>query len=227
MQKSESIAAQYVYCHFNNEHGVFYVGKGSGKRMFVTGNRSLKWRECVRNNGFQAIVLSFCEDKKSAFFEERRWISVLKKAGQCSANVSLGGEGVTVEKRWWGMNISKSLTGRSLPKGEDARAYKYFCDKETLRRLYEDNMLSVIKIGNIYGVSETTVCNRLKSYGIDIRDIKKRGKKIICTTTGAKFPSITVAARHLGLFRENIRKVLAGKYAHTGGFSFKYMDGEI
>lgn len=224
MQKSDQ---HYVYCHFNDDHGVFYVGKGSGKRMFVTGNRSSEWRRCAKKNGFQAMILSLCADCESAFLEESRWISFFKKTGQCSANVSLGGKGVTVEKRWWGSKISESLTGKTVSRGKESKVYKDFCDAKELRRLYEANGLSITKIGQLYGVSSTTVLSRLNEFGIHIRDINKRGRQIVCKNTGETFQSITDAARRLGLFRENIRKVLANKYAHTGGFSFSYLgDGK-
>ncbi len=50
--------------------------------------------------------------------------------------------------------------------------------------------------------------------------------KIMCVTDGKEFASINDAAKHYNVFRENIRKVLHGKYKHTGGRLFKYVSDD-
>jgi hypothetical protein len=214
----------YVYAHSNKEYGVFYVGKGSKDRLYKTGNRSLFWKRIANKYGYEAMIIEECETENDAFNREIYWISHYKSLGQCKANFSLGGDGVTVDKRWWGEKISKSLMGRKLPKGKDSKSYIDFIDENNLRMLYVGKNFSTVAIAKMFGVSITTVWERLKQYDIPIRTIDTRGKKIVCTTTGEEFDSITDAARSLNVFRENIRKVLSGKYKSTGGLHFQFKE---
>jgi biotin operon repressor len=214
----------YVYAHANEEHGVFYVGKGSGDRLYTTGNRNKFWKRITKKYGYEAKIIEECDTEDAAFAREIYWIAHYKSLGQCEANFSLGGDGVTVEARWWGEKISESLSGISRPKGKESKTYKDFIDENNLQKLYVNKNFSTIQISKMFGVSSTTVWERLKQYQIPIKPIDQRGKKIICTDTGEEFDSITAAARSLNLFRENIRKVLSGKYKTTGGLHFKYKE---
>lgn len=216
----------YVYAHSNKEYGTFYVGKGCDKRLFTTGNRSAFWKRIVAKYGFEASIIEDCETEELAYEREIFWISHFKSKGQCQANFSLGGDGVRVDKRWWGDQISKSLKGRPGKKGIDSPSFIDFADMEILSHLYLSKMESVTEIANYFGVSPTTVWERLKSYGIPIRSAKERGKPIFCEETGIEYETISDAAKQTGLFRENIRKVLNGKYKHTGGLTFKYKESK-
>ena len=214
----------YVYAHATDFHGVFYVGKGSGKRLFTTGNRSEFWKRIVAKYGYTASIIEECSDEESAYAREIFWIDHYKRQGQCCANFSLGGDGVRVKHRWWGKKISQSLTGKPCKRGEESGNYKAFAERDELYRLYVNEAMSITRIAKMYGVSSTTVWERLLKFGIEVRDIKSRGRQILCVETQQVFPSITEAARQLGLFRENIRKVLSNKYKHTGGFTFVYKE---
>ena len=211
----------YVYSHYNEKYGTFYVGKGSNERLFNTKNRSFFWNRIVKKYGFTASIIEECENEKTAFEREIFWIAYFKKNGQCVANFTLGGEGVNVEKRWWNDKISKSLKGIKRPCGKENKSYKDFADEDLLRRLYVNYGLSSVKISELLGVSCTTVCARLLSYGIKT---KPKGKIIICVDDGIEHESIKSAARHYGLYRENIRKVLSGKYKTTGNLKFIYKE---
>lgn len=214
----------YVYAHANEEYGVFYVGKGSGERLYKTGNRNKFWKNIVKKYGYEAKIIEECDTQEFAFAREIYWIAHYKSIGQCEANFSLGGDGVNVANRWWGDKISKSLIGKQSPKGKESKSYKDFIDENNLQDLYVDKNFSIVEISKMFGISPTTVWERLKQYQIPIKPIDQRGKKIVCTTTGEEFDSITAAARSLNLFRENIRKVLSGKYKTTGGLHFKYRE---
>jgi len=214
----------YVYAHTNDFHGVFYVGKGSGKRLFTTGNRNEFWKRIVAKHGYTASIIEECVDEESAYAREIFWIEHYKQQGQCCANFSLGGDGVRVKQRWWGEKISQSLTGKLGKRGEDSGNYIAFATKDELFQLYVDKSMSITQIAKIYGISQTTVWERLLQFGIPIRDINSRGKQIVCVETQQIFSSITEAAKQLGLFRENIRKVLKNQYKRTGGFTFIYKE---
>lgn len=212
----------YVYAHSNSEFGVFYVGKGSAERLFKTGNRTKLWRQFTHEHGFTASILETCDSEDAAFEREIHWIKFYKESGQCQANVSLGGKGVTVEKRWWGDKIAIAMKGKVMPRGENNAAYKSFVTEARLRELYVDQQLPSTEVAKALGVSVTTVCSRLAQMGIGVRPTPK--KAIFCPETNKRYPSIAEAARETGLFRENIRKVLAGKYKTTGGLTFNYGD---
>lgn len=207
----------YVYAHENDAHGVFYVGKGSGPRLRQTGNRTAAWKACAAGK-FTAFVLSEHNDDAEAFRFEIDAIANFKRMGLCAANVSLGGKGVTVERRWWGSKISAALTGAAQPRGRDSKSYKDFCDDAALVEIYRNNTAQ--QIGLMFGVSTPTVIARLQSLGVKTRGCDHAAREIVCTTTGQTFPSVSQAAQSLGLHRENIRKVLSGKYRHTGGLHF-------
>ncbi|WP_396190200.1 hypothetical protein [Flavobacterium sp.] len=212
----------YIYAHINEKYGVFYVGKGSNNRLNITINRNDYWKRIVNKYGFIAVVLESCKTEDEAFKREIYWIDFYKKIGQCVANISLGGDGVRVDKRWWGSKISKSLTGIKRPSGKDSKSYKDIITKEELHDLYVVKKYSTPKIADMKNVSSTMIWERLKDYGIKPRSVHARGKAILCTTNGKEYKSITEAANELGVFRENVRKVLSGKYKSTGGFNFKY-----
>lgn len=212
----------YVYAHMNEQYGIFYVGKGCGKRLYDTNKRSDFWKRIVKKHGYGLTILECFLNESDAFESEIKWIAYYKSKGMCCANFTNGGDGVRVDKRWWNEKISAALTGKKCASGKASKSYKDFIDEDTLRYMYEKENKSIVFIGDFFGISYPTVTARLRQYGIMVRSIKERGKKIICVNTGEKFNSITEAAKKHNVFRENIRKVLSGKYKTTGGLTFKY-----
>lgn len=212
------MTAHYVYAHECEEHGVFYVGKGSGNRLNVKSNRGPLWKRYA-GDALTAFIISRHDTDAEAMAFEQDAIRNFKRMGLCQANVSLGGHGVTVPQRWWGAKISASLTGVQRARGPECKAFKDFCDGHTLASMYEAS--GAEKIAAQFGVSIPTVLSRLRAHGVTIRALDAGSLAIVCTTTGQDFKSIADAARTLGVARENIRKVLAGKYRHTGGYHFE------
>lgn len=214
----------YVYAHSNEKYGVFYVGKGSGKRLFNTASRSVFWKNITKKHGFVASIIEAVDSEDKAFDREIFWIAHYKELGECIANLTLGGDGVRVSKRWWNDKISESLKGVKRKSGESSPSYKDLIGEEELVQLYLEEKLSSVEIANLVGLSIPTICTRLKKYGIAVREpgIGKRG--VICTTTGKEFDSISDAAKEYGLFRTNVNKVLSGRHKTAGGKHFKYKD---
>jgi hypothetical protein len=212
----------YVYAHKNNEYGVFYVGKGSNQRLYKTCNRSLFWKRITAKYGYEALILEECESEEIAFNMEIKWIKHFKDLGQCVANFTIGGDGVRVEKRWWNEAISNSLKGKHRRAGKESFSYKDFADEDLLKKLYVIEGKSSVEIAEMLNVSYGTVLTRLTTYGIQKRDSGIKRKKIKCINDGIVYQSISDAAKKYGVFRENIRKVLSGKYKHTGNLKFIY-----
>lgn len=214
----------YVYAHFRKgDNRPFYIGKGSENRLNQTGNRSEFWKRIVRKNGYEAKIIIDKLSEQESFELEILSISLFKLLGFCEANFSLGGDGVTVAKRWWGAKISAAQKGKILPRGKNSKSYKDVITKEKLFQMYVVDRMDSISIGKKTGISYATICSRLKEFGIQRRKCGKENVPIICVTDGKQFDSINDAAKHYGIYRENIRKVLKGLYKHTNHLFFKYL----
>jgi hypothetical protein len=210
----------YVYLHRDLLGRVFYVGRGSGKRAFQTGNRGAAWKKYRDKHGLRIEFLDRGFGSKDAFDHEIYWIAHFRRMRHPLLNVSDGGAGVTVKKRWWYDKVSKALKGREAPKGYMSALFKNFCD---LKQLEEDyKTMGTPAIAKKYGVSVSTVWDRLKQSGVQIREVGSHRKSIICIEDGLEFASVADAAEHYGVFRSNINKVIKGKYKHTGGKTFKF-----
>lgn len=213
----------YVYAHMAEDNKVFYIGKGRGIRQYQTGNRNQYWKRTTSKYNYISILLEEGLSEKEAYNKEIKWIKYYKGLGECSTNFTDGGDGVRVAQRWWGAAQSKALKGQTRPRGKASKAYKDIISKETLIHLYINQGLSSIKIGKQCGLSSTTINTRLQEYRIPTRRCGQPRVRIRCTSDGQEFQSIKDAARYYHVFRENIRKVLHGKYKHTGGKSFIYV----
>lgn len=214
----------YVYAHKRLDNNtIFYVGKGKGDRAYIKSNRSEYWKRIVSKCDYEVLFLdkNLCEE--DAYKLEIIHIATLKQKGFCEANFTDGGDGVNVKIRWWNDKISKALIGTKRPAGNQSKAYKDFADKQTLIDLYKTQKKSSVEISKLLNISYATVCSRLKDFGIELRNSGKENKKVKCVEDGIVFNSISEAANHYNLFRENIRKVLAKKYKHTGKKTFIYI----
>lgn len=212
----------YIYAHSKPCGEVFYVGKGSNKRLFTTGNRNEFWKRIVKKYGYTASILEECLTEKEAYAREIFWISYYKELGQCVANFTNGGDGVNVDKRWWNEKISASLTGKKRPSGKLSHSYKSIDGIENIKELYLSGVKST-ELSVIFGLSIPTILTRLRKMGVDIKSAGKCKKRILCITDNIEFESISDAAIYYGLFQNNIHKVLNGKYTHTGNKKFIYL----
>lgn len=215
----------YVYGHKTNGGKVFYVGKGMGDRMHKTANRSVFWKRVAKKHGWSAFIIEKNLVESMAYEREIFWIYYYKSLGECQCNMTQGGDGVRVKKRWWGEKIGNSLRGIKRPNGKNSQSYKDFATFEELSSLYLERGLSTVDIAKLMGVSIPTVCSRLKQYKIKIRPPGKSKKRIQCVNDGKIFESMSQAAKFYNLHTQNIRKVLNGKYKTTGRKVFKEVNG--
>lgn len=93
----------------------FYVGKGSGKRVFSK-QRSKQWHYVVNKHGFVAEIASRFEDEKDAFEHERFLIWCFKSIGINLINATEGGEGLSGfnHSQQTKIKISSKNSGRKL-----------------------------------------------------------------------------------------------------------------
>lgn len=214
----------YIYRHATPDGEVFYVGKGSGERLNQTGNRGEFWKRIVKKYGYTASVIEAVASEAEAYEREIYWIAYYRAIGQCGANFTNGGDGVRVTNRWWGDKISAAMTGMKRAQGTASKAYNNFASKELLLGLYLTQGKTSTEIAAMFDVSHAVVCNRLAEFGIARRSKGRESLKIRCDSDGVIFDSISDAARHYGVFRENISKVLRGAYKSTGNKTFSYLE---
>lgn len=85
----------YTYIHFKKSNMMpFYVGKGSGKRIFSK-QRSKQWHYVVNKHGFVAEIASKFKNENDAFEHERFLIWCFKSIGIELINATEGGEGLS------------------------------------------------------------------------------------------------------------------------------------
>lgn len=84
----------YTYAHVTlDTNKVFYIGKGTGRRMFRHDARNSHWHNVVKKHGFKAIKLAEWATDKDAFEHEKLLIQSFKDIGYKLVNQSLGGDG--------------------------------------------------------------------------------------------------------------------------------------
>ena len=85
----------YIYEHIRPDtNAVFYVGKGTDKRMHSKHRRNAHWNSIVRKaGGFTVREVCRHEDEELVFLAEQERINQLKRLGVKLANKTDGGEG--------------------------------------------------------------------------------------------------------------------------------------
>lgn len=215
----------YIYAHIRKDKNtIFYIGKGSGNRSYFKSNRSLFWKRVTDKYGYEVVILLDNLTEEKAYEAEILFIAAEKLKGNCEANFTNGGDGVRVDKRWWNDKIANSQRGKKRARGKENKNYKDIITGEGLIELYINQKKSTTEIAKSYGITYATIWNRLKSYNIPIRSAGRIRSKIICINDEKIHESLSSAARFYGVFRENIKKVLSGKYQHTNNLKFRYYE---
>lgn len=86
----------YTYCHARADNGhVFYIGKGKGRRAWVTHNRNKHWANIANKHGHRVHILAEFAEEAEAFKHERELIEVARLAGLPLCNLTDGGDGTS------------------------------------------------------------------------------------------------------------------------------------
>lgn len=88
----------YTYIHKKPCGTIFYVGKGSLKRVKASDNRNSYWVNIVKKHGFSAEIVGAYETNQQAIDHEIKLIQELRDSGVKLVNVTSGGEGVLGHK---------------------------------------------------------------------------------------------------------------------------------
>lgn len=88
----------YVYAHRRLDTGdIFYIGKGSKKRLLDDKNRNQHWLNIAMKHGFKAEILMTFKEEQCAFSFETAIIRMIGLGNLC--NYSEGGRGASGHKR--------------------------------------------------------------------------------------------------------------------------------
>jgi hypothetical protein len=84
----------YTYIHATPKGDVFYVGKGVKDRLYSKSDRSIAWRNVVKNaRGYSAMIAADWSTEEEAFSHETLLISCFKDMGCNLVNTTSGGRG--------------------------------------------------------------------------------------------------------------------------------------
>ena len=86
----------YTYAHYKPEGGLFYIGKGAGKRAYNMKMRNKYWKNVVAKYGNPIVeILANWKTEAEALKHEKLLISSFKEMGLKLVNLTDGGEGVS------------------------------------------------------------------------------------------------------------------------------------
>jgi hypothetical protein len=130
----------YVYEHIRNDTGeVFYVGKGSGDRIWIESNRNPYWKNIAKKCG-KVIKRKLIKniDEEFAFLIECERIDQLLRLGYNLANLTSGGEGASNPSQETRKKMSESHSGEknsrfSLNSRRQKLLRKEFVPKDVMR----------------------------------------------------------------------------------------------
>ena len=96
----EEFSKFYIYIHNRATDGApFYVGKGSGNRVYSKYRRNPYWHNVSNKHGYTVDIIKHFEDEDEAFKYERRLIAFLGKVkGFKLTNLTDGGGGMSGKK---------------------------------------------------------------------------------------------------------------------------------
>jgi hypothetical protein len=86
----------YTYAHIRNDtNKIFYIGKGKGRRAYITRNRNKLWKNIVAKHGYTVDILAYWSTEAEAFEHEEILIKCFRKMGYNLSNQTDGGEGIS------------------------------------------------------------------------------------------------------------------------------------
>lgn len=191
------IKKYFVYCHIRQDtNEVFYIGKGSCRRINEKRGRSKHWQNIVNKaGGFVSRVIAKCEREVDALEFEKKIISKLKDQGVKLCNVTNGGEGVSGYKH--------------TPEMKEYLRLKAFGNKSRTGQKASDAEKRNISLS-------LTGKKHSDQWRFNI------GKAVKCITNGVTYPTQTEAAKALNLLSSGVSMCCRGKLNHTGGYQFQY-----
>ncbi len=185
----------YIYVHRKlDDKSIFYVGKGTGKRVNSKNSRSKWWHNVVNKHGFYYEIVQYFNNEQSAYIGESALIDNLISKGIKLINLKSGGLG----------GIGFRHTEESKRKIANHNKGKKFSNSRK-------SNISKSLIGNNFA-------RKRKS-----KFPSNNRKAVLCIDTGKVFNSTHEAAQTLKLNYSNIASVCRGERSRCGGYTFQYV----
>lgn len=192
----------YLYEHIRPDTGmIFYVGKGSGKRIHCGknggSNRGKHWKHIVaKAGGFTARKIVENIDEELAFLAEEERIDQLKRLGHKLANKTNGGCGgikgyrhTEESKKKISLNLKGKLVGEKHPRfGKHGKDNPQFGTKQSLEARKKMSENCCMKRPDI--VAKISGKNSLLAKTVEYN--------------GKVFETINDLAKHLGVKRSTV-----------------------
>ncbi len=216
----------FVYVHRKADTGeVFYVGKGSRSqkqpdaRAFATSKRSKFWNAVVAKHGLVVEVVSWFSDEADAFEMERGLISYYgrRSDGGHLCNLTLGGEGhaglsASPETR---KKLSAKFSGAGHPNwGKKLSPETCAKKSETLRNSPHNLRGKRLPGWWVEKIRAAKFGERNPMHG-RCGELHHGSKRVVDRATGAIYPSITAAAKSVGLSMQGLANMLSGHRQNT------------
>lgn len=236
----------YVYVHRRLDTGeVFYVGKGTGRRINCSTGRNPLWTRVSKKHGLIAEKIAEHLTEKEAFRIEMETISLLSPP----CNFTAGGEGISgyrhtpeTKERLHNAHFQRKQSPEAIEKRtaklRGKKRSKEFCEAVHKRKIGQKHTLETRQKmrashtglrNNPTAVEKTAQWHRGKKRSDQARKRMSEAhlrSPIVCAETGSIFPSITEAAQWL---RENghpkatktgVWMSLSGKHKTSYGYAW-------
>jgi group I intron endonuclease len=222
-----------VYTHTRPDtNEIFYVGKGTGKRMKQKSNRSKYWHNIVNKCGsYKAEIIAGNLTEQEALNFEILMIAKMRESGFVLCNLTNGGDGTSGYKHTEEakQKFSEQRKGRPSPtKGTTlTEEHKQKLKLAKLGKKQSPEHIaaaSVARIGMKYSEAHCkAISESLKGKKMPEDSMKALYKQVRCIDTGIVYKSVTAAAKELDLYTTNISKACKGKLTQTGGYRWGYV----
>jgi hypothetical protein len=221
-----------VYTHARPDtKEIFYVGKGTCKRIRSKANRNNYWHNIVnKSKGFDSKILAGNLTEEEALNFEVLIISKMKQAGFNLCNLTNGGDGVSGYKR----TVESRLAQSKRQKGKPSKNKGIPLTEEHKQKL------RVAKLGKKQSpehIAKAVAARKGRKYSEEHRKaiskaltgkkipreiVLKNCKPVLCLTNNIRYESVSQAAEQLNLHSSNISRCCKGVFKQTMGYSFEY-----
>jgi group I intron endonuclease len=221
-----------VYLHERlDTNAVFYVGKGTAKRVRQKCNRNPHWHRIVaKAGGFNDHLVATGLVESEALELEKLLIAEMRQRGIEICNMTDGGDGISGYH--FSDEVRKAMSERMKQKTpfmqgkEFSEEHRQKLRMAKLGKKQSQKHIDASTAGKLGRTcreeTKKKIADALKGRKTPQHIVAKNFKPVICTTNGILYESVTSAAKSLSLQTSNISKCCKGILKQTGGYSFKY-----
>lgn len=153
----------YVYIHKRlSDKQVFYVGKGTKRRIKSKLCRNKHWRHVVNKHGFYAVTLKKFENENDAFEYEKKVIALFRKQGLPLTNIESGGLGGTKGRDMTACIEAARAIHKGKPRIHSEETKKKISNSKKGIRIHTTESKEKIRLANLNKVVSQQTRNKLK-----------------------------------------------------------------